>query len=173
MLPIFEEGAVAIITGAGPGMGRTIALGFARWGGVDVALAARRREQLDAVAAEVRELGPEPLVVPANLSRAEGCHALVAQAQSGSGAWCRTATTTPWRSPELDLRPAGAVISPEVDWARRAVRWIRKETVGINAPSATVPECSLAATSRAASAGRWMCSGSRSTWKVKSVAKPT
>lgn len=33
MLPIFEEGAVAIITGAGPGMGRTIALGFARWGG--------------------------------------------------------------------------------------------------------------------------------------------
>jgi NAD(P)-dependent dehydrogenase (short-subunit alcohol dehydrogenase family) len=81
---MFREGAVAIVTGAGPGMGRAIALGFAR-AGVDVVLASRRRERLEAVAAEVRELGREPLVVPADLSRAEDCHAVVEQATAHFG----------------------------------------------------------------------------------------
>ena len=49
---MFEPGNVAIVTGAGPGMGRAIALGFAVHG-VDVVLAARRKERLDAVAAEL------------------------------------------------------------------------------------------------------------------------
>jgi NAD(P)-dependent dehydrogenase (short-subunit alcohol dehydrogenase family) len=73
---MFEEGAVAIVTGVGPGMGRAIALGFAEHG-VDVVLAARRRERLDAVAAEVRELGRDPLVVVTDLAEAGDCHDLV------------------------------------------------------------------------------------------------
>jgi NADP-dependent 3-hydroxy acid dehydrogenase YdfG len=62
---VFEEGSVAIVTGAGPGMGRAIVLGFAERR-VDVVLAARRKERLDAVAAEVRALGRTPLVVQAD-----------------------------------------------------------------------------------------------------------
>jgi NAD(P)-dependent dehydrogenase (short-subunit alcohol dehydrogenase family) len=73
---VFDEGSVAIVTGAGPGMGRAIALGFAERG-VDVVLAARRRERLDAVAEEVRALGREPLVVPTDLADRESCHRVV------------------------------------------------------------------------------------------------
>ena len=73
---MFTEGQVAIVTGIGPGMGRSIALGFARHG-VDVVLAARRQERLDAVADEVRALGREPLVVPTDITDAGACRALI------------------------------------------------------------------------------------------------
>lgn len=76
---MFGEHEVAIITGIGPGMGRSIALGFARHG-VDVVLAARRTETLDGVAAEVRALGREPLVVPTDITDRDACQALVAAA---------------------------------------------------------------------------------------------
>jgi NAD(P)-dependent dehydrogenase (short-subunit alcohol dehydrogenase family) len=65
-------------------MGRAIAVGFAEHG-VDVVLASRRRERLEAVAEEVRALGREPLVVPADLARADDCHAVVEQATARFG----------------------------------------------------------------------------------------
>ncbi len=73
---MFGSGKVAVVTGIGPGMGRSIALGFAR-DGVDVVLAARRRERLDSVADEVRELGREPLVVPTDIADRAACKALI------------------------------------------------------------------------------------------------
>jgi NAD(P)-dependent dehydrogenase (short-subunit alcohol dehydrogenase family) len=81
---MFDEGAVAIVTGAGPGMGRAIAVGFAQHG-VDVVVAARRRERLEEVASEIRGLGREPLVVPTDLSVADDCHAVVAHAMERFG----------------------------------------------------------------------------------------
>jgi NAD(P)-dependent dehydrogenase (short-subunit alcohol dehydrogenase family) len=81
---MFEEGSVAIVTGAGPGMGRAIAVGFARHG-VDVVIAARRRERLEDVAAAVRAEGRDPLVVVADLAQADDCHAVVAQATNRFG----------------------------------------------------------------------------------------
>ena len=81
---MFETGSVAIVTGAGPGMGRAIALGFAARG-VDVVLAARRKERLDAVAEEVRALGREPLVVPADLANRDDCRAVVQQGMDRFG----------------------------------------------------------------------------------------
>lgn len=55
-------GQVAIVTGAGRGLGRAIALALAGKG-ADVVLAARNVDQLDAVAKEVAAMGRRTLVV--------------------------------------------------------------------------------------------------------------
>jgi NAD(P)-dependent dehydrogenase (short-subunit alcohol dehydrogenase family) len=70
------EDKVAIVTGIGPGMGRSIALAFAREG-ADVVLAARREERCKAVADEIRDLGRVPLVVPTDISDPAQCDVLV------------------------------------------------------------------------------------------------
>jgi short-subunit dehydrogenase len=53
-------GRVAIITGASSGIGRAVALALAR-AGCDVALVARRQENLESVATEIRALGRRAL----------------------------------------------------------------------------------------------------------------
>lgn len=50
------ENKIGIVSGVGPGIGRSIALALAREG-ADVALAARSEETLREVAAEVEALG--------------------------------------------------------------------------------------------------------------------
>jgi NAD(P)-dependent dehydrogenase (short-subunit alcohol dehydrogenase family) len=60
---------IAIVSGIGPGLGRSIALGLAR-DGATVVLAARNSDRLDAVADEVRAIGGEALVVVTDLSAA-------------------------------------------------------------------------------------------------------
>lgn len=70
------EGRVAIVSGIGPGMGRSIALRLAGEG-ADVVLAARSIEKLEAVAAEVEALGRRADCIPTDLNRPEDCAALV------------------------------------------------------------------------------------------------
>jgi 7-alpha-hydroxysteroid dehydrogenase len=58
---------VAVVTGAGRGIGAACALAFAE-AGADVAIAARTEEQLDQVSSQVRDRGRRALVVPCDVS---------------------------------------------------------------------------------------------------------
>jgi len=67
---------IGIVSGIGPGVGREVALAFAREG-ADVVLAARTESALDAVADEVRALGRRALVVPTDIAKPDDCARLV------------------------------------------------------------------------------------------------
>jgi NAD(P)-dependent dehydrogenase (short-subunit alcohol dehydrogenase family) len=60
------DGHVAVVTGAGRGIGRAIALGLAE-AGADVIVAARRTAEIEAVAREVRDLGRRGLAVTTDM----------------------------------------------------------------------------------------------------------
>jgi NAD(P)-dependent dehydrogenase (short-subunit alcohol dehydrogenase family) len=75
---------VAIVTGAGPGMGRSIALRFAAHGAA-VVLGGRRQPPLEEVAAEVRAIGAEALVVPCDIADPAACTSVVEQARAQFG----------------------------------------------------------------------------------------
>ena len=61
------EGKSAIVTGAGRGIGRAIALSLAE-AGADVALAARTLSELEDLAAEIQTLGSRAFAVPTDVS---------------------------------------------------------------------------------------------------------
>ncbi len=67
---------VAIVTGAGQGIGRGIAVGLAE-AGADVVLAARTEADLEEVAALVRDRGRRALVVPTDVTEAAALERLV------------------------------------------------------------------------------------------------
>jgi NADP-dependent 3-hydroxy acid dehydrogenase YdfG len=69
-------GRVAIVTGGGRGIGRAIARAFAE-AGAAVALAARTREDLAAVASEIRNSGGRALAVPTDVTQDAAVDALV------------------------------------------------------------------------------------------------
>jgi NAD(P)-dependent dehydrogenase (short-subunit alcohol dehydrogenase family) len=75
---------VAIVTGIGPGIGRSTALALAR-DGCSVVLAARRPELLDDVAAEVEALGARALAVPTDVGDLAQCAHLVERAIEAFG----------------------------------------------------------------------------------------
>jgi NAD(P)-dependent dehydrogenase (short-subunit alcohol dehydrogenase family) len=78
------DGRVAIVTGAGTGIGRATALVLAGYG-ADVVLAGRRREPLEGTAAAVAATGRRALVVPTDITDDGACAALVGTAVAELG----------------------------------------------------------------------------------------
>ena len=77
-------GLVAVITGAGSGIGRASALSMARKG-ADIAVSDINPARAEAVAAEVRALGRRAIAVPCDVSRSEDIARLRQQTLDGLG----------------------------------------------------------------------------------------
>lgn len=58
---------VVLVTGIGPGLGRSLAVQCARHG-ADIVLAARRAERLEEVAGEIERLGRRAVAVPTDVT---------------------------------------------------------------------------------------------------------
>lgn len=78
------EGKTALVTGGGRGIGRAIALAFAREG-ADVCVTARSKEQVEGVAAEIRALGPGALAETCDVARRDQVEAMVDSAALALG----------------------------------------------------------------------------------------
>ena len=72
------NGKVVVITGASKGIGKAIAFAFAA-AGAKVVLAARTRETLEQVTAELRENGAEALAVPTDVTSVDAVKLLIQQ----------------------------------------------------------------------------------------------
>jgi 7-alpha-hydroxysteroid dehydrogenase len=70
------DGKVALVTGAGRGIGEGIAKAFAE-AGADVVVSARTRDQLESVAAQIRAMGRRALVVPCDVMERSDMESLV------------------------------------------------------------------------------------------------
>ncbi|MEU8969021.1 glucose 1-dehydrogenase [Streptomyces monashensis] len=79
------SGRTALVTGAGSGIGRGVALAFAREG-ANVVVAGRRREPLDETVALIERAGGTALAVTADVTRADDVRDLVADAVDRFGA---------------------------------------------------------------------------------------
>jgi NAD(P)-dependent dehydrogenase (short-subunit alcohol dehydrogenase family) len=96
-------GQVAIVTGAGRGIGRAIAGAFAREGAA-VVLAARSVLELDGVAREIEQAGGRALVVPTDARQEASVEALVRRALAE------------WRQVDVLVNAAGvATFAPVTD----------------------------------------------------------
>src|SRR5918997_2663965 len=88
-------GLSVVITGASSGIGRAASLAFARRG-ARLALAARRAELLEEVAAQCRAAGSEAIAIQTNITDAEGAVRLAREAERAFGGidvWINNAGT--------------------------------------------------------------------------------
>jgi len=107
--PLQLTGRVAFVTGGTSGIGRALALGLAE-AGADVVPSSRRREQVDATAAEIEARGRRTVRIASDVTDRPSLEAALAAVLKGLGRVdilvnCAGRTT---RQPTLDL--------PEEDW---------------------------------------------------------
>jgi 3-oxoacyl-[acyl-carrier protein] reductase len=78
------KGQTAIVTGAGKGIGRAIALSFAREG-MNIVLASRTKSDIDKTAEEVNGAGGTSFVMPTDVTRLQAVEHLVEQTLDSFG----------------------------------------------------------------------------------------
>ncbi len=103
------EDRVGVVTGAGRGIGRAIALAFAR-AGADVVLASRTPDELESLATEIRAGGRRALAVPTDVADPAAVDRLAESAVDAFGTfdvWVNNAGVAPFLATFVDTRPDG------------------------------------------------------------------
>ncbi|GAA4050170.1 SDR family NAD(P)-dependent oxidoreductase [Parerythrobacter jejuensis] len=117
------DGEVAVVTGAGKGIGRAIALGLAE-AGADVVLAARTQSDLDAVAQEVRALGQRALPIATDATNLEALESLASKTIDAFGKltiWVNNAGGIPDGTPRYLTRTTEENFDAQISLNLKAV----------------------------------------------------
>ena len=108
---------VAVVTGAGAGVGRATALAFAKRG-YDVVLLSRDPQRLASLAAEIKAIGQRALPLPTDVASAEQVEAAATRTERELGpieVWVNVAMATVF-APVLKLTPAEVRRATEVTY---------------------------------------------------------
>ncbi len=117
------DGQIAVVTGAGKGIGRAIAIALAE-AGADVALGARTAADIEAVAAEIRALGRRAIAVPTDATNMAALEALAARAADELGPvgiWVSNAGGIPDGTPRYLTKTSEESWDAQVDLNLKAV----------------------------------------------------
>jgi 7-alpha-hydroxysteroid dehydrogenase len=109
------NGQVAIVTGAGKGIGRACALTLAQ-AGADVALAARTQADLEKVASEIRAMGRRAIVVAGDISQEATMDTLVAETLKSFGKITILINNAGGAGPNSPLKMGGNDFSAVLAW---------------------------------------------------------
>lgn len=139
------KGKVALVSGGGSGIGRAVALLFARLG-ANVVICGRTAEKLDAVVAFARARGATMLAVPANVREPEQVDALFRRIHAEFGRLDCTVNNAGGQFPQdaIDYAPKGwaAVINNNLNGSwymmQRAAQYWREHPVPGGGPASIV-----------------------------------
>ena len=82
--PTVLKGKVSVVTGAGRGLGRTMALALAQ-AGSDLVLTARHREEIDQTAKQIKDLGKKARAIQADVTKSDDISRMVETVTSELG----------------------------------------------------------------------------------------
>ena len=117
------DGDVAVVTGGGKGIGRGIVLALAE-AGADVAVAARNKDEVEAVAEEVRAMGRNAIAVPTDVTNLDSIKNLGGRTVNELGKlsiWVNNAGGLPDGTPRYLTRTPEDKFDAQIDLNLKAV----------------------------------------------------